>query len=82
MTEEFPADRLAATRHLVAVLRVTLGPDDRISGEVIGAVDARAHRFRGVAEIPKAVRSWLLEELPRGSSTDEAGATGERGPVG
>ena len=77
MAEEPPVDELAATRQFIVVLRLVLQAGGKISGEVVGSLGGRGHRFVGLHGLPGAVRNWLGEELGASASTDEPPSTTE-----
>jgi hypothetical protein len=79
------ADALAATRHVVVLLRLTVGTGGRIlHGEVVDPETSQSRSFHGLAGLPTVLRRWLEAAAATEASADErpTKATGRRaGPA-
>ncbi len=76
-------DLLAATRHVVVLLRLTVGTGGRVLyGEVVDPDTRKGLPFHGLVELPTVLRRWLEVAGPPGedhsTDTDEGDRPDDR----
>ena len=86
MAEGSGAERLAATRQFVVVLRLVVEAGGNILyGEVVDSRGESGHRFVGLIGLGDAVRIWLRQAMHGNGLDDEESFEPdgtEHGPVG
>lgn len=64
------SEELASTRHLLVLVRLTVGAEDEILyGEVVDTDTGAAVPFHGIHGVPRALQEWLVMALERMDST-------------
>ena len=73
------ADALAATRHVVVLLRLTVGASGRVLyGEVVDPETRQGMPFHGLAALPRVLRSLLAAAASTAEDHQEAIEKGDR----
>lgn len=66
MGERADAEKLAAARQFVLVVRIVVRANGRISGEIVDSLEAKRRRFVGIAALQDAIERWIREEINTG----------------
>lgn len=74
MTEREPADRLSVNRHSVLVLRLVVGPNGKVTGEIVDPMSSRRERFVDPARLVDAVSAWIEDARRNGIRESGEGA--------